>query len=86
MHQSEIDEILYCAENIMNHPAMIGEQLESHFRLPLKESVGNETFVTAKWVSSNGRVGTFEISYGQMLPVKNSKVYSLGDFMNSRPY
>lgn len=84
MTNKKIGDILFCAENIMNHPALIGEDLRANFQLPLEFKY--ETFVNARWVTENGRTGRFEISYGQMLPVKNSKVYHLNDFEDSRPY
>lgn len=84
--REEINEILYCAENIINHPTMIDENFKSKFQLPLDTRFGNEFFVNAEWVNESQRGGGFKISYGQMLPILSEKSYQLNDFLNSHPY
>lgn len=90
--REEIDEILFCADNIMSHPLMMGENLSSKFQLPLDTKINSEFFVHAEWVKDERKFGDdrnfgdFQISYGQMLPVLNKKVIRGGDFINTHPY
>lgn len=84
--REEIDEILYCAENIIKHPTMINENFEAKFQLPLDTKIGNEFFVNAEWNAEIQEDGGFKISYGQMLPILSEESCQLNEFLNKSPY